>query len=602
MHLVKLQIAGWRSYSPALPLVMSDLGRCNVIVGPNNTGKSNLRKFFFWLGDIAQKRGSGLHWDVNFNLEAHLTIGDRWQAGDDELDARLVFSSTPGQIAEAIGAPELKREFLHVHLFTHRAPWGSRLAIEIGPESCHPLVENTSIDAPDADFDQKRVSFHPVLSGSESAPADSTLGALGYALDDLFKKELSPLFICIGPQRHPRSDAVRFAGLDPVAVRQKLRELVSKNAYEWQRLQAWLETELSSLMDVERTRIEVVDDDIRFTFTHFDGTWTPPLTQHDVGTGVFECFLLLVYLRMRPESDAIVFIDEIEAHLHPAAAQRLVRTILTQFPRAQVFLFSNSTGLLDAADESWRLFRFNLDRRGQSVASSLSTKLEQLALLDELGIRPSQLFMAKVTIWVEGPSDVIYLRKMLATTAPSLFEGRDHAFVCYGGSNIRHVSYDDDGGDALVRIFNTCTRAMVICDRDRPSEGDALKPSVDRLLAASQARSECRTLTTDGYEMESMIRPVLLARALGELFNGSERFDPDRIEAGQSLTNNARAALQTPDDEAQVRVLRKVRRSKVVLAKLVCRQGGDVFTHDAARFCESVAEFVRDAEPRAPRD
>lgn len=43
-----IEIRGWRSYSPA-GLRLQGLGAVNIIVGPNNAGKSNLFRFFHWL-------------------------------------------------------------------------------------------------------------------------------------------------------------------------------------------------------------------------------------------------------------------------------------------------------------------------------------------------------------------------------------------------------------------------------------------------------------------------------------------------------------------------------------------------------------------------
>lgn len=40
-----IRLAGWRSYSHEYEVVFRDLGSVNLLVGPNNSGKSNLGRF-----------------------------------------------------------------------------------------------------------------------------------------------------------------------------------------------------------------------------------------------------------------------------------------------------------------------------------------------------------------------------------------------------------------------------------------------------------------------------------------------------------------------------------------------------------------------------
>ncbi|MFN7899896.1 MAG: hypothetical protein ACK5N0_09580 [Synechococcaceae cyanobacterium] len=122
-------------------------------------------------------------------------------------------------------------------------------------------------------------------------------------------------------------------------------------------------------------------------------------------------------------------------------------------------------------------------------------KRQDRDLLNQLGVRPSATFLANATIWVEGISDVAYLRaymeaflhylkhwggedwKATATQLSAYKEDNHYAFVEYSGANLTHLIFtteDADAGDDAKQqaqqpstaVGSLCGHAIVIADGD----------------------------------------------------------------------------------------------------------------------------------------
>jgi len=96
------------------------------------------------------------------------------------------------------------------------------------------------------------------------------------------------------------------------------------------------------------------------------------------------------------------------------------------------------------------------------------------SVLDDLGVLNSSVFLVNCTIWVEGITDRLYLRRFLElhweraerNAPPS--EDLHFAFVEYSGANIRHWRFSNevDDDDERIGAARVCGNAIVIADLD----------------------------------------------------------------------------------------------------------------------------------------
>src|ERR1017187_7950097 len=81
------------------------------------------------------------------------------------------------------------------------------------------------------------------------------------------------------------------------------------------------------------------------------------------------------------------------------------------------------------------LIHWSRPPRSESHSRPMKLTAAGGAVISELGAKPSDLLQANGIIWVEGPSDCIYLNRWLDLfTEGRLQEGRDYQCAFYGGS------------------------------------------------------------------------------------------------------------------------------------------------------------------------
>src|SRR5262245_9835315 len=92
------------------------------------------------------------------------------------------------------------------------------------------------------------------------------------------------------------------------------------------------------------------------------------------------------------------------------------------------------------------------------------------------------LLQANGIIWVEGPSDRVYLNRWLGFVAPNLVEGIHYSIAFYGGKLLAHLSCEDDPVADLFRVLRINRHALLMVDRDGDNEAAQLNQSKERIL------------------------------------------------------------------------------------------------------------------------
>lgn len=132
---------------------------------------------------------------------------------------------------------------------------------------------------------------------------------------------------------------------------------------------------------------------------HYIGRPDQPVPLRFCGSGVEQMLALTVGILTASEPRTFL-IDEPQAYLHPHAERSLL-ALFERYPQHQYIVATHSPLLLNARalDQS----RLVTMEAGQTLV------VEPIAadeLLDEIGIRAADLWLADQILWVEGPSDV----------------------------------------------------------------------------------------------------------------------------------------------------------------------------------------------------
>jgi len=141
------------------------------------------------------------------------------------------------------------------------------------------------------------------------------------------------------------------------------------------------------------------------------------------GTGVSQV-LAILYVVVTSQEPQTIIIDEPQSFLHPGAAKKLIEILkLKEFAEHQYFIATHSAEIIAAANPS-TIVQLRYEQ-GETQASTMNVGdiREQRSLLAELGVSLSDVFGADSILWVEGPTEEVCFPLVLSKLAPEFLAG-----------------------------------------------------------------------------------------------------------------------------------------------------------------------------------
>ena len=211
------------------------------------------------------------------------------------------------------------------------------------------------------------------------------------------------------------------------------------------------------------------------------------------GSGLKTVLLVLANLLVIPKIDSqnrsqfVFAFEELENNLHPALLRRLFRYLENYALNESVpiFLTTHSSTALDyfGASEHAQITHVTHDGAA-AYTTTVSAHFDHLTVISQLGARPSDLLQANGIIWVEGPSDRIYLNRWIHLVSDGMLqEGRDYQCAFYGGALLAQTQFTTptEAVDTFINLLRVNANVVVVCDSDRSSAESELKPRVYRV-------------------------------------------------------------------------------------------------------------------------
>lgn len=208
----------------------------------------------------------------------------------------------------------------------------------------------------------------------------------------------------------------------------------------------------------------------------------------DSGSGIKTILLVLINLILLPEiqqkdiKSYFFCFEELENNLHPSILRRLFKYI-TDFSRknkCHFFITTHSSIVIDlfSSYEEAQILHVFHDGKTATV-NTITSFTDNKFVINDLGVKASDLLQANGIIWLEGPSDRIYFNKWMEIYAPDLKEHVDYECAFYAGSLLKH--YDSVFPVRGVGILNINTNAVLIGDSDKRTGNAKLKPSLKNI-------------------------------------------------------------------------------------------------------------------------
>jgi hypothetical protein len=502
-------------------------GRLNVLAGENNSGKSNvLLAADRFLGPFSKAHGNAPSVDVL----------DRSQVGDGEPGMPL----TVGVALRLDGSP--LESFEHsIGKSLERGTQGAacmeqfcQLVVESSGENDDGLLwfDWTAQDGggfvPDADQVQsisstmetsgRKVVFNQIVLDLLNQNSGTTEANVSALLSSWTDKIQIPEVVLIPAQRQITRDGDvspdlrNFSGGGFTGL---LQALQAPAAHTYRQDRARFEK-------INRFLKKVLDDDSAEIAIPYDSSTVHVnlsgrvLPLHNLGSGIEQVVLLAT---VATRHDGCLFcIEEPELHLHPILLRKLTQYLLGS--TSNIYLFAtHSAHLMDAPDAN--ILSASYDTATGTTVQQLVDRGSRAALSQRLGYRASDLVQSNAVVWVEGPSDRIYIRHWISKVNPDLLEGIHYSILFYAGRLLSHYSGNELGsletsvGD-FISMLDVNRNMAVVIDSDRKDSNQEINATKTRLVDEFNKVGAVAWVTV-GREIENYVPPDIFAAAVEQV-------------------------------------------------------------------------------------
>jgi len=246
------------------------------------------------------------------------------------------------------------------------------------------------------------------------------------------------------------------------------------------------------------------------------------------GSSLKSVFIILATLRLAGNLDkrnwqkTVLCLEEPENNLHPALLRRLLDFVASRRSELgfTLLITTHSPVAIDWSTRRADSQVIHIRHDGEEATANIATRYEDnCSILDDLDIRASDILQANGVIWVEGPTDRLYLRSWIETYSNGeLKEGTHFTIMYYGGKLLSHLKFSPPKeAEQLISILSINRNSAVVIDSDRHPGSGGKKPRMRLNATKSRIKSEVEdnngvVWITEGREIENYIPQDILEK------------------------------------------------------------------------------------------
>lgn len=300
-----------------------------------------------------------------------------------------------------------------------------------------------------------------------------------------------------------------------------------------------------------------------------------------LGTGVQQLILIGSFCCMN--DDGIICLEEPETHLHPAMQKKLFHFLMKE-TSAQYFVATHSAAIIDLPGATV----FHVQNDGDQTRIRLAAAAnEKFQACHNLGYRASDIAQANYVLWVEGPSDRVYLVNWLKQVAEDLEEGLHYTVMFYGGRLLSHLSVDDDEVEDFINLLALGRSAGIVIDSDKKSARAAINKTKQRIVEEFEA-IESFNLVTPVKEIENYYPFSRFLAAMKEVHASLQIQQPESERYADYF-------LKKQDSKEDTRKTEKAKVDKIRVASVLANDPIGSLNYGLEKSVKELADHIRKA-------
>ena len=258
------------------------------------------------------------------------------------------------------------------------------------------------------------------------------------------------------------------------------------------------------------------------------------------GSGIKTIILVLLNLLVIPllkdyRNQKIIYgFEELENNLHPAMQRKLFDYIYNFAVKKNTYIFltTHSHIAINTFYDKEEANIYHVVKEGKnSYIKRIESYMDKTEILNDLDIKASDILQSNGIIWVEGPSDRIYIKRWLSIFCDNKFEeGKHYQFLYYGGRLLSQYSAGEE--KELINIITTNRNAAIVIDSDKKNQATPLNNTKKRIIEEFN-NLEMFSWITKGKEIENYIPKEAISIMVNKkIKNQCEKYElfPDYIE------------------------------------------------------------------------
>lgn len=564
MKIDGIKIKNYRSFDDKEGIILQDFGKINIFIGKNNCGKSNILYFINNLKNILFRSVSPNEMFkttdfYNFRNENQVTFSLEYKRGS---ELNQIIDSIPNPFKSHFD--DLESLMIDFSLSSKDKIYNINFAA------------NKWIKEVIKDNETNRKKFLEVLSRSDSYIEN---------IKNLFKQISVPKYddIClINTHREIKvnkdkinkdSDVYKtqlyngFDLIDRMDVWKDPRPLNQNQRKYFDEIENFIR----DILNENDLTLEISSDEGygKELSLKMKGKQVPI---ENLSTGINQLIILASTVTVL--QNYIICIEEPEIFIHPEIQRKFIKYLLSTTNQYFISTHSNTFLNIEGAD----IYSISHDGEKSSATKVLSS-IEKNILLDDLGYLASDLLQTNYLIWVEGPSDRIYLNNWINRIDESLLIDIHYSIMFYGGKLLAHLSIDEKALDDFIKLNKINRNVGIVIDSDKEDENDIINKTKQRIVDEFSKQNFFNWVTM-GREIENYITKTDLINAI-KLLSGNSDIN---IEYGKfkHLTN-----YNVDGNEKKV--------DKILLARTVTKSKMDLSVLDLDERISELIERIRKA-------